>query len=524
MKFGISNLRRLHNVGPIDLKPITILVGRNSGGKSTFLRSLPLIRQSIQTRTSSPILWFGDLVDFGTIEESISRSASGKYVAFTFEDEIIKEDGRELYYSSAGVYHYRQNSKISYGDVHYRVEISPAQDKNRISRIFIKLDHEINSIDLSVDGSGSVEKILVSGQELPPNVSIPKLSIALDDIFPLARFLRKNSSRENAQHWYGFPGEEVAPAIFSFLRALVDSRVHDKTLQTLAERMIINGMPSRHSILAAANSQGKIVKAKIAHILNQDGDEYKTLMMLLCVSNIPILLRDIGRHFKRILSSTLYIGPARAKSERYYRYQDLAVNEIDPDGKNFPIFLNSLSKEKQDSFSTWVKGLYGYSVSVSQRSGHISITLTDRDVDANIVDVGYGISQILPVLGQIWWAKERVNIRTSQSAIPILAIEQPELHLHPAHQAILAKAFVDTISISETSKRAAPVRFLIETHSETLINRLGRMIARGELSSDSIQIAIFEPSDSGNSTVVRTSEFNERGALIDWPYGFFQAD
>lgn len=72
IRFGVKNLRRLKAVDPVSIKPITVLVGRNSSGKSTFLRSFPLLRQSIATRSSSPILWYGDLVDFGSFQEVVS--------------------------------------------------------------------------------------------------------------------------------------------------------------------------------------------------------------------------------------------------------------------------------------------------------------------------------------------------------------------------------------------------------------------------------------------------------------------
>ncbi len=58
----IENLRSLGDTGLVQLRPITLLVGQNSSGKSTFLRSFPLLRQSVDANVSGPILWWGDLV------------------------------------------------------------------------------------------------------------------------------------------------------------------------------------------------------------------------------------------------------------------------------------------------------------------------------------------------------------------------------------------------------------------------------------------------------------------------------
>src|SRR5437899_3142974 len=66
----IQNLRSLVDTGSISLKPLTLLVGANSSGKSTFLRFFPLLRQSVETPTDAPLLWFGRYVDFGSLEEA----------------------------------------------------------------------------------------------------------------------------------------------------------------------------------------------------------------------------------------------------------------------------------------------------------------------------------------------------------------------------------------------------------------------------------------------------------------------
>ncbi len=68
--YRIQNLRSLSDTGEINLKPINILLGANSSGKSTFLRSFPLFKQSISNSTKGPILWYGDFVDFGTFKDA----------------------------------------------------------------------------------------------------------------------------------------------------------------------------------------------------------------------------------------------------------------------------------------------------------------------------------------------------------------------------------------------------------------------------------------------------------------------
>ncbi|MGX8003917.1 AAA family ATPase [Staphylococcus hominis] len=64
-KIRIKNLRALNDTGNISIKPLTILLGKNSIGKSTFLRTFPLFRRSLRLKRSEPILWYSpQLVDF----------------------------------------------------------------------------------------------------------------------------------------------------------------------------------------------------------------------------------------------------------------------------------------------------------------------------------------------------------------------------------------------------------------------------------------------------------------------------
>ncbi|WP_412034465.1 AAA family ATPase [Vibrio sp. Vb1980] len=69
----IEGLRSLVDTGFVELKPINVLVGTNSSGKSSFLRVFPLLRQSIERRTRGPILWNGTYTDFESFSTSKYR-------------------------------------------------------------------------------------------------------------------------------------------------------------------------------------------------------------------------------------------------------------------------------------------------------------------------------------------------------------------------------------------------------------------------------------------------------------------
>lgn len=129
-------------------------------------------------------------------------------------------------------------------------------------------------------------------------------------------------------------------------------------------------------------------------------------------------------------------------------------------------------------------------------------------------DVGIGISQVLPVLVGAYAAEDR-----------LVAIEQPEIHLHPKLQAELGDVF---IAAALGNRRNT---FLIETHSEHLLLRVMKRMRQtfhGDLPDD---VARVEPKDvmvlyvepDGKRSIVREMPLNERGELVRaWPGGFFE--
>jgi predicted ATPase len=135
-----------------------------------------------------------------------------------------------------------------------------------------------------------------------------------------------------------------------------------------------------------------------------------------------------------------------------------------------------------------------------------------------MADVGFGYSQLLPIVIQLWTMLNNKN-KINNYQYYTLLIEQPELHLHPALQARLIKAFISVINAYK--KQELNIRFILETHSESMINTLGHCVSENSISTDDVAIYIFEKS-LDNSTKITKGYFNEDGFIENWPFGFFE--
>jgi hypothetical protein len=174
----VENLRSLQNSAWIDLKPITILLGANSSGKSTFLRFLPLLRQSAEARTMGPILWNGRFVDFGSFEEAVSYENNS--IGFAFRIHVDKS-------SSQGRMYFGDIYRVDYlEDMDVEITVRMGLDKKREFTIIrqctlafadqfveIELGSDNKVTDLKINGSsqaGLIDLVSNIGGGLVPRL------------------------------------------------------------------------------------------------------------------------------------------------------------------------------------------------------------------------------------------------------------------------------------------------------------------------------------------------------------------
>ena len=260
--------------------------------------------------------------------------------------------------------------------------------------------------------------------------------------------------------------------------------------------------------------------------LSPNSQEIKDINNYWLAFILPSMLEVCSQYLSMEFSNITYSKPLRADIQRYYRVQGLGVDEIDPSGQNMPMFINNLQKSELLDFQEWTKTHFGISFEVTSKEGHVSLMIKDDSNHMyNLADEGVGYSQVLPIITNLWIASRNKNIsrtrysRNANNNDKLILIEQPELHIHPAFQGQLVDAF------SEIANQYQELRtkIIFETHSETMLNRLGYLISKQKLDPSLVNVVLFQKDETGNSVVEKTG-FDKDGFLENWPIDFFSTE
>ncbi|MFZ7131778.1 MAG: AAA family ATPase [Eubacteriales bacterium] len=525
----LQNLKCFKDSGEIPIKPITVLVGKNSSGKSTFLRTFPLFRQSIESRTRGPILWYGQYVDFGSYNDAVRRDSSdpNKRISFTYTTTIIKDQqrfNRFLFYSNR-VFHFR----IKDNETHYKVRFTIGlESKQKISYFpEISLVFDWGCFCIRINEKSEVNSLSINNKEY---IDLFKNQIKIfesDSFFP-TNFVTK--SDKNKQEVNTFFKVHFEKPLYAMLKSLNHKSTTDEKLSKILQRQTIT---DRESFLSDLKMYSKYLDLKVwGRNISKWTVENQTFQKfydyyLLCF--IPDLLEMVDYEFCHTMENVHYIAPVRASAERYYRIQDLSVDDVDFQGKNLPMFIQALGNTVKKQFQDWVEKNFNFIPDVETEKGHLSLLIrTPEGFAFNIADKGFGYSQILPIITQLWsivHSEVRKNLtrggvsyrKKDRRLEKFLVIEQPELHLHPAFQSCLVQSIA--LVVDEAKRKGIILKIILETHSETIINSIGHLIADRKLCNEDVGVVIF--GQESNEHRVTLGNYDKDGFLSNWPIGFF---
>jgi hypothetical protein len=416
--FRLENFMAFRDTGWIETRPITLIFGKNSSGKSAIIRALRLLKQSLFSPTNKD--------EILTFETNELDCGSFDTIAYKDGSEDLDDEEKPI------------TREISFN---FRCDLTP--EMFDIVRIL--------SPSLNIDGFPFIE-----------------LSIALRQIK-----VEQNGDKSKQ----GIPQNKVT--LSRFILKLSSFSEKDSVILLRAKHYIdpFGKLWLRSEVVNASKWKNVSLRIPLTMLPVLIGDEplepgNKLITDLLILTN-----EEIGQFLDRFE----YLGPMRPEPRRIFALDNLERQRWEKQGlKTWITYLktgrsldaritNALIKmELCKDADVNPSGYKGTGV-VSE----INVTDSITGLPYNLRDVGYGMSQVLPVIATCYKAP----------ANSMVIIEQPELHLHPQAQTTLTNVFIEAVNQlipdpdDKTAWTSENKKFLIETHSEHILLRIRRCIA-----------------------------------------------
>jgi predicted ATPase len=535
-KIYIENFKGIGSPGiEIEIKPITLLFGANSAGKSTIIQALHYAKEILKNKNCDPkkIDIGGKVVDFGGFKNVVNNQNLENKIKLKIDFKVNKS-------------------------------FLPAFDD------FFEQDLAYdNPEDFSSNFKGSLETAFIELEIYwDYDESIPKVSYSVgfnDEIFGSI----KENNNGNGNRYYLENLNLEHKSFLNYENLVYDDDLNEyptNFLDYLFEKsMIFYDGVSKDSLKnnkiafllqdSTIPSWGKSLTIRYTNLLSQYKNEfvYNNVNLEILKKQekifeliLNVIFVGLGGCLSKELDKLNYIGPIREVPSRTLFFNKdnaswsnglLAWHKMEESSKeylnkinewfhrlgtSYQIFKNEYKLFNTDTevFRRIAQGIPVEKEEIERyiKESRIQVDIYIKDIDRDIQlkpnDLGVGISQILPVV-----------VASLDPECTFLAIEQPELHIHPKMQVELGDLFIEQIN-NDSNKL-----FIIETHSEHLMLRLLRRIEETTLnelervetqfSPDKLSVYFFESDVNGTKAtclpVDETGEFTKQ-----WPKGFFE--
>ena len=484
--FRIKNVKSYLDSGTIEIAPLTVFVGQNSCGKSSLLRFPVVLSQSYLSSNYVPILFSGRYVDYGFFEDVVHNHDKDNF-SFEYSYDVNLSDDRDFRYVTP----------------HFEIK-NVGREENNTRRVTMQINIKriekrtlVESSSMLIDG----KKIITFGR-IEEGFYV-KLLYYIDE---------KNSFKKvnyifELEHLHfeagGFPFYDSGELFNSMFAYFMGEDKQEEKTSLFKKLFLIDD-----------------------HIKTDLSPAEKTIVELMdCFDKISNIMSHVYRFFNDDSKNLSYIGPFRDAPSRIYRNSELDLGgRVGTHGENVSNILAKNDKKTKKivaETSKWLEENMGYKLTIEEiGNGFFQIVLIDRKgVRSNISDVGFGVSQVLPVVLQVIreGVVKKINIDGGVPVNKSIYIEQPELHLHPAAQSKLADLF------SECVCKEYGTNIVIETHSEHLIRKLQVLISDKDnaLTSDMVKIYYVDKNTRGNGIVTEMKIASNGKFETEWPSGFF---
>lgn len=458
----LENFKAFQKLDNLKIKPITILCGTNSCGKSSILQSILLMKQTLEsTNPKQNLLLNGRFVKLGYFKDIIFRKQKDAEITLSLEFKNGSFNTFEYGVLGGNAHTTTSHAPFDHNYItHIELKLSNfLQDNNyQLSSLIIKLSSHWDDITKS-ENLGEIQILHIKGDKY----NIKWRNVRIDN---------------------SYIGEFTESINFSNLFTFKISFPKELT----AEERINRFQP---------------------------------------YVNLFLVLKAVNDVLKDIYAKYSYIGPLRGEPEREYIYRDEVV-EIGNKGENaaflylserdnllknqyfFNSTKNTFDKKEQillkDALNEWLTlmKIENFDAEIINRIIYLSQNASKYDTTkVGIADVGFGVSQIFPII------LEGLRMDTEST----LLLEQPEIHLHPNLQMQMADYF---IALALSGKNV-----MAETHSDHIVNRLVRRIVEDDTLNLKNLVCIYFIKPSENGAIYEEINIDDTKGITNWPADFF---
>ena len=545
----IENFKAFQKTGEIILAPITVLCGPNSAGKSSIIQALLLIRQSMLETQSSvrspderqPLILNGQLTRLG----SWSNVIHGKKIDETLTISISTKGQVTDWYAHRREHnprlYIRRGVRDQY-DVSWSLSVRSSQSEQ------VEVSQYINQISidrkdlLKITFTKEATTDPTSGYEATISNFPALIRSNMGTVFNLAgsspakRFTEAIAKIQTLELTTG----SLVPNFQGALLGSLDVTAWGTWRSCLSE-LIARVRRSRRGTRGPEPRYVAVMASELDKLGNET-DLAGAPDRNSSARNLRMFIRTLTEMIRSHINNNMpyvssvwewirYVGPLRDEPRRYYEFDDVGGIEIGKKGE-FTTQVLVIETGRRVRHTTidsspgetlqfrdpryvnlpaavneWLRWMGLPEVSATRvhpAMSMYSMEATDHSLRLPLPDVGFGASQVIPIVTECL------------RAIPgdLVILEQPEIHLHPRIQSLLADFLIARIKDG--------ISFLVESHSEYFVKRLCRRMAENPDLQTSVNI-LFVERYATEESVIRPIRVNPFGEILQWPIGFFDA-